>query len=192
VHCVIASLCLSVFVGFSPALASTVLLGDISYQPGDPITGLTDIVLDNFTDVPDLGCSSVYAACGGLVISGDLQFDYTDSMGNSQVALIPVSPTDPGSTTIYEFDPTQIAFDSAILTGTILPTSFLVADGNTFNSGGSFTSDTLTADNGFANISLTGSETSAVPEARHCGLFVVLLTLGAGFLRWRSTEIAKQ
>jgi hypothetical protein len=180
------SVLLSCFVAFSgPLAADTVLLGDISYQPDDPITGLTDIVLDNFTDLPDLGCSATYQACGGLDISGELDFMYTDSLGNSQTALIPVGSTGPGSTAIYEFDPTQITFDAAILTGTTSPASFLVFDGNTFDSAGTFTSDILTADIGFANISVTGNEPSAVPEPTHYSSVVVLMTLGAMLLRRR-------
>jgi hypothetical protein len=181
------SVLLSCFVAFSgPLAADTVLLGDISYQPDDPITGLTDIVLDDFTDLPDLGCSSTYPACGGLDISGELDFMYTDSSGSSQTALIPVGSTGPGSTAIYEFDPTQLTFDSAILTGTISPISFLLFDGRTFDSTGSFTSDTLTPDIGFASISITGNETSAVPEPVYYSSLLILMTLGAIFLRRRS------
>jgi hypothetical protein len=173
------------FLTGAPVVANTVLLGDISYQPGDPITGLTDIVLDNFTDVPDLGCSPTYSACGGLAISGELEFVYTDSLGNSQTSLIPVGSTGPGSTAIYEFDPTQINFDAAILTGTISPTSFLVFDGNTFDSTGNFTSNILSPDIAFASITITGNEASAVPEPAHYSLVLVLIALGAMCLRWR-------
>jgi hypothetical protein len=159
--------------------ADTVLLGDISYQPGDPITGLTDIVLDNFTDLPDLGCSSVYQACSGLNISGSLSFNYLDSMNNSLNFLVNVASTGPGSTAIYEFDPTQITFVSAVLTGTISPASFLLNDNSTFVSDGSFISDTLTGANGFASISV--SQASAVPEPAHA-IFLVLGLLAVAVL----------
>lgn len=146
-----------------PLVADTRILGDLSYQPGDPITGLTDIVLDNFTDAVNLGCSVTYAACGGIDILGTLDVTYLDSLGNTQTTLVDVGPTGTGSTPIYEFDPSQITFESAVLTGTISPASFPVADGNTFVTDGTFVSDTLTPDVGFATISVTGTEVTAVP-----------------------------
>lgn len=168
-------------------MADTVLLGDISYQPDNPIGGINSIVLDNFTDLADLGCSTTFPVCSGLNISGTLDVMYTDSLGMSQNALVPVGSTGPGSTPIYEFDPTQITLDSAVLTGTFSPVSFLVVDGNTFNSTGSFTSDTLTPDNGFAIINATGNEGSAVPEPASSYLIViVVMTLGAVLWRRRS------
>ena len=167
------------------ASADIVLLGDISYQPGDPITGLTDIVLDNFTDAPDLGCSPVYPACPGVNISGTLNFMYLDSMSNSKSTTITIGSTSPGSTAIYQFDPSQITFVSAVLNGTISPASFQVNDGNTFDSTGSFTSDTLTADPGFAGISVMGTEVSAVPEPAR-GYIVLLILMAVCALVWRS------
>jgi hypothetical protein len=172
----------------SPLIADSIILGDISYQPGDPITGLTDIVLDNFTDLLDLGCSPTYPACSGIDISGTLDVTYLDSGANTQSTGIPVALTGPGSTSIYEFDPSQITFESAVLAGTISPTTFPVADGNTFVSTGSFMSDTLTPDVGFATIAVTGTEIApaAVPEPGDEGLVGLgLLLLAAASRRYR-------
>jgi hypothetical protein len=171
-----------------PLIADTTILGDISYQPGDPITGLTDIILDNFTDALDLGCSTTYAACGGIDISGTLDVTYVDSGGNTQNADISVGPTAPGSTAIYEFDPSQITFESAVLTGTISPTTFPLADGNMFVSDGTYISDTLTADVGFATIAVTGTEVSpvtALPEPVDAGFPEMAVLTSCLFLCWR-------
>jgi hypothetical protein len=181
-HC--SLLLLLIVLAVSPVAADTILLGDISYQPDTPITGLVSIFLDNFTDLADLGCSTTFPACDGIDISGSLTVTYQDSGGNTQSSSISVPSTGPGSSPIYEFDPTQLTFDSAVLTGTIAPASFPVVDGKTFNSTGSFTSDILTTDNGFATISATGNEAGAIPEPTHDSLVVVVvMTLGAFLLR---------
>jgi len=163
--------------------ADSILLGDLSLQPDTPIAGLDSIFLDNFTDLPDLGCSTTFPACSGLDISGTLSVTYLDSLGNGQSVLVDVGPTGPGSTSIYEFDPIQITFESAVLTGTISPTTFLLGDGTTFVSTGSFTSDTLTPQVGFGEISVESGGASEVPEPASSGLVIVLMTLIAIVLR---------
>lgn len=168
----------------SPLAGDTVLLGDISYQPDTPITGLTSIFLDNFTDLADLGCSTTFPACGGIDISGTLSFAYLDSLGNPQNGAVSVGPVGAGSTAIYEFDPSHVTFESATLSGTISPLAFLVADGNSFISTGTFTSDILTPDNGFATISVAGTEVSSIPEPAHYSLvLIVFLAFGAVMVR---------
>jgi hypothetical protein len=168
----------------TPLAANPILLGDISYQPDAPLAGLTSIFLDNFTDLADLGCSTTFPACGGISISGLLSVTYEDSKGNTHNSSISVSSTGPGSTSIYEFNPAQIMFESAILTGTISPATFRLDTGKTFISTGTFVSETLTPDIGFANISVSGSapvqEAAAVPEPDTYSLIVAgLLALGA-------------
>jgi uncharacterized protein (TIGR03382 family) len=184
---------LLVLLAACPLAADLILLGDISYQPDTPITGLNSIFLDNFTDLPDLGCSTIFPACGGVTISGLLDFSYTDSGGTTQNLDVPVGMTGPGSTAIYEFDPQQVTFSSAVLAGMISPASFPVNDGNTFTATGSFTSDTLTPDNGFATISVSGNETppvNASPEpAPGYVVLLVLTTLGAFARRRRGREV---
>lgn len=168
--------------------ADTVLLGDISYQPDTPITGLDSIFLDNFTDLPDLGCSITYPACSGLAISGTLNVTYQDALGNTQNALVTVDPAGPGSTSIYEFDPALITFESAVLTGTVSPSTFTLGDGSTFISSGTFVSDILTPDVGFGSISVEGNGASAVPEPAWSGLVAMsFLTLAAILSRRRLT-----
>lgn len=168
-----------------PLAGDTVLLGDISYQPDTPITGLTSIFLDNFTDLADLGCSTTFPACSGIAISGTLSFAYLDS-GKAKTGMVPVGPAGPGSTSIYQFDPTKITFESAVLTGTISPAAFLVVDSNTFTSTGTFISDILTPDNGFATITVASSEVSGVPEPAYSLVLVVFLGFGAYTVRRRS------
>lgn len=169
-----------------PLMADSVLIGDISFQPDTPITGLDSIFLDNFSDLTDLGCSPTFPACGGVDITGTLSYVYLDSGGNTQNGSVAVSSTGPGSTPIFEFDPAKITFESAVLTGTISPSTFLLDDGSTFISTGTFTSDTLTPDVGFGAISAQGNEASAVPEPAWGGLVaIVVMTLGAVFLRRR-------
>ena len=175
----------------TPLTANPILLGDISYQPDAPIAGLTSIFLDNFTDLADLGCSTTFPACGGINISGSLSVTYQDSKGNTHNSSIAVSSTGPGSTPIYQFNPAQIMFESAILTGTISPATFRLDNGNTFISTGTFVSETLTPDIGFANISVSGSapvqEAAAVPEpASEILVLGGFLALGASVARWRS------
>ena len=182
----IGVLFLWVLSAVSPLTADTILLGDISYQPDTPITGLTSIFLDNFTDLADLGCSTTFPACGGINISGLLSFVYLDAGGKTQNGSVAVPSTGPGSTPIYEFNPTQITFESAILTGTISPTTFPLGDGNTFISTGSFISNTLTPDIGFANISVSGQEVGAVPEPAGYNLVLAcLLACGVFAVRRR-------
>jgi len=193
-RCIELCVIIALSVG-SPLIADTTILGDISYQPGDPITGLTDIILDNFTDELDLGCSTTYAACGGINISGTLDVTYLDSGGSTQNTDISIGSTAPGSTGIYEFDPSQITFESAVLTGTISPTSFPLADGNTFITDGTFTSDTLTADAGFATIAVTGTEVTpvtAVPEPVDAGLPEMVVLTSCLFLCCRFRLTAKR
>lgn len=172
--------------------ADPVLLGDISYQPDTPVIGLTSIFLDNFSDVADLGCSATFPACGGVDISGVLTVIYEDAQGNVQDASISVSSTGPGSTPIYEFNPAQITFESAVLTGVITPVSFPVDGGGTFTSTGTFISDTLTAANGFADISVqqaAAQQGTVVPEPAGEGLLLVsLLALGALVVRRRARQ----
>jgi hypothetical protein len=186
-----AAVLLAAVLVLPPLFADSILLGDISLQPDTPITGLDSIFLDNFTDLPDLGCSTTFPACSGLDISGTLSVMYLDSLGNSQDALVDVGPTGPGSTSIYEFDPTQITFESAVLTGSISPSTFLLGDGTTFVSTGSFTSDTLTPDVGFGEISVK-SGGATVPEPALSGFAIQLMTFIAIVLRRRLTRGPEQ
>jgi hypothetical protein len=173
-----------------PATADSVLLGDISFQPDTPITGLDSIFLDNFTDLADLGCASPFDACGGIDISGTLSYVYLDSGGNTQNGSVAVPSTGPGSTQIFEFDPTLITFESAVLTGTISPSTFPLDDGSTFVSTGTFISDTLTPDVGFGLIAVESNGASAVPEPSWGGLVALgLMTLGTVVLRRRSASV---
>ena len=171
-----------------PLAASPMLLGDISFDPDAPVIGLDSIFLDNFTDAADLGCSLPFPACGGVDISGVLSILYQDLSGNTHTSLISVGWTGPGSTPIYEFDPTQITFESAVLTGTISPTSFPIDGGATFVSSGTFTSDTLTANNGFADISVQQTTiTTTAPEPAEGGLILGgLMLLGTALARRRT------
>ena len=184
----ISVLAILAVVGVTSLIADTILLGDISYQPDAPVTGVTSIFLDNFTDPADLGCSSNFPACEGLNISGTLSYVYQDLQGHTQNGNVAVSPTGPGSTDIFEFDPSQITFESAVLTGVITPATFLIDDGTTFVSTGTFISDTLTADVGFATISATASEINIIPEPTNLELFVIgVLTLAVFAVRRRLT-----
>jgi hypothetical protein len=136
-----------------PLAADSVLLADISFQPDTTIMGLDGIFLDNFTDLPDLGCTITFPACRGLDIAGTLRYVHLDSLGNTPEGSVAVSSTGPGSTPIVELDPNVITFESAVLTGSTFP----LGDGGRFISTGTFTSDTLTPDVGFGAISLEGN-----------------------------------
>ena len=166
----------------TPLMADAILLGDISYQPNAPLAGLTSIFLDNFTDLADLGCSTTFPACGGISISGLLSVTYQDSKGNTHNSSISVSSTGPGSTPIYEFNPAQIMFESAILPAPSRRQHSHWTTAILFISTGTFVSDTLTPDIGFANISVSGShvhEAAAVPEPASYSLVLAgLLALG--------------
>jgi hypothetical protein len=182
----IGLLLLLILLTVCPLVADSVLLGDISYQIDDPISGINSVVLDNFTDLVDLGCSTTFPICDGLDISGTLSVTYLDSLGNTQSTVVTVGSTGPGSTPVFEFDPSLITFESAVLSGAISLTSFTLDDGSTFISTGIFTSDTLTPDVGFGVISVEGNEANAVPEPAHAGLAVAgFMTFGAILLRRR-------
>jgi len=121
-------------------LAGPVNIGFFAIDANNPSQGLNTVSVSNFTGTT-LGCGNVDTAlpvCTNLSLSGQIQIFYSDISGNHSLTKTLSSPLGPGSFSPqpdFEYDG-SLNVSSIIFSGSITPTSFLLANNSTYVSNG--------------------------------------------------------
>jgi hypothetical protein len=176
----------------SPLCGEIVDLGVFSFNNlnpgGNGSSGINDFEIDNFTGVL-FGLPPDFPVTDSITLAGVQVTLFPAGAGSSPV--IPLGDLAPG---VYTPDGLQFLdtsqFSEATLQATLSQTTFALSDGTTFLADSAAIDATLLPSSGpvlqpgvdFVILSVSG-EVSAIPEARHSALFLVILIVGLLTLR---------